>query len=390
MATMAVGALTVAGCGSGGGGGSEGDYKIGLIASQSGVFAAFGDPMLHGAQLAVDEVNAEGGIGGRQISLVTVDDKSDATVAASQARRLLTDDQVDLLVGTVASDATLAVIPLVNRAQTTFIYPVTGEDRTCTPDGGTNPFVFGLGDTPDQQQAEFVKYAVENFGKNWYLLGNDYVFPRSVLEVTKKYLAEAGGTVVEETYTPLGTTDYRPTVRNMAASNADVIFAVVPGSDGNAFMKQATEAGLDESKTVTGVSTFEIEIYSGMAGAAEGITTADRYTDRLDTPLNKAFVDAYRELPGDDAPISATAAYTYSAVKLAAQAAKDAGSTDPEKMRTALESVEMDLPQGSVKMNEDHLLDQPVYVLKIENDGYSVVEDLGVQKALGHSGCSVK
>lgn len=384
--------LTLAACG----GGSEDsqstadDFTIGLIASQSGVFSAFGAPMENGAELAAEEINAAGGIDGRKIRVVTVDDKSDATTAAAQARRLLQDDDVDLLIGTVGSDATLAVLPLVNRAETTFIYPVTGEDRTCTPDGKTNPYVFGLGDTPDQQQADFVSYVVENFGERWYLLGNDYVFPKSVLEVTKKYLAEAGGTVVEETYTPLGTTDYLPTIRRIASSDADVVFAVVPGSDGNAFMKQAKASGIDKTKTITGASTFEIEIYSGFGGAADGVVSVERYTDRLDTPANKKFVEAYREKSGDDSPIPATAAYTYSAVKLVAEAAKKAGSSDDEAIRRAMVGLELEQPQGLIRVREDHLLDQPMYVTKIENDGYSLVEDLGEQKPLGHAGCSVK
>jgi len=348
--------------------------------------------MGHGAQLAVDEVNAAGGIGKRKVELVIADDKSEATTGSSQARRLIDQNKVDLLVGTVGSDETLAVIPLIDRAKTTFIYPVDGDDRTCTNGGsGTNEFVFGLGDTPFQRLGKFIPYLVNLKGKNWYLLGNDYVYPRTVLAQMKKYLVAAGGTVVAEQYTPLGTTDYLPIVRKIQQSHADVIFAVVPGTDGNAFMKQASQAGLTTSRTVTGTGTFAAEVYSGMGNYADGAIIPDRYTERLDNPENKTFVAAYRKKYGPAEVIGPAAVTSYASIKLVAQAASAAGSTDASAIRKAMAGMKMNLPMGPVEIDAaTHLLKQHEYVLKVGPGGYEVVEDLGMAVPDGHNGCTIK
>lgn len=390
-AALAMGVL--ASCGSGSPGSSGGGtFKVGILVPRSGVFAGFGPGMEHGAQLAVEEVNAAGGIGKRKVELVIADDKSEATTGASQARRLLDQDKVDLLVGTVGSDETLAVLPLVNRAKTTFIYPVDGDDRTCTNGGsGTNEFVFGLGDTPFQRLGKFIPYLVNQKGKNWYLLGNDYVYPKTVLEQMKKYLLAAGGTVVAEQYTPLGTTDYVPIVRKIQDSNAPVVFAVVPGTDGNAFMKQASQAGLTASRTVTGTGTFAAEVYSGMGSFADGAIIPDRYTERLDNAENKAFVVAYRKKFGAAEVIGPAAVTSYASIKLVAQAASAAGSTDAAAIRKAMAGLKMNLPMGPVEIDAaTHLLTQHEYVLKVGPGGYEVVADLGMIAPDGHNGCTVK
>ena len=102
------------------------------------------------------------------------------------------------------------MLPLIDQAKKPFFYPLDGEDKTCLPGGGTNPLVFGLGDTPQQRLSRFVPTIVEQAGKDWYFIGNDYVFPRSVNAVAIPFLKDAGGSVVAEEYVPLGTSDYRP------------------------------------------------------------------------------------------------------------------------------------------------------------------------------------
>lgn len=342
-------------------------YNIGLLAPKSGVFAGFGPGMQHGAELAVEEVNAAGGVNKKKVKLTIADDKSEATTGAAQARRLLSQVKVDLLVGTVGSDETLAVIPLLDRSKTTFFYPVDGDARTCKGGGeSVNPLVFGLGDTPDQRLGKFVPYLVNAKGKNWYLLGNDYVYPKTVLAQLKTFLAAAGGTVVDEQYTPLGTTDYLPIVRKIQDTNAEVIFAVVPGTDGNAFMKQASQSGLTTSRTISGTGTFAQEVYSGMGSYADGAIVPDRYTERLDTPANKAFVAAYHKKYGAGEVIAPSTVTTYSAIKLVAKAASDAGSTEPDAIRKKLAGLQMDLPMGTVQIGADtHLLNQKEYVMKV-------------------------
>ncbi|MFN8590618.1 MAG: substrate-binding protein [Thermomicrobiales bacterium] len=363
---------------------------IGLLAPVTGVFADFGDLMTKATNLAVQRVNDEGGILGRPLTVIAEDDQGDPAVATERARKLLMQDNVDILMGTVSSATTLAVLPLVDQAKKVFFYPLDGEDKTCLPDGSTNPLVFGLGDTPQQRLGPFVPAIVEQFGGDWYLIGNDYVFPRSVNAVAIQFLEGAGGTVVAEEYVPLGTSDYRPIIDKIANSGAKVVFSTTVGTDGVAFTKQAREGGLFDKMTVTGVATFAPEVYGGLKGFAEGVLTADRYSDQIDNPVNKEFVAAFREAYDYQLPIGGTAAACYGAILLWREAANTAGSFDPEPFAKACEGLAMTLPQGDVEIDaSNHLLKQHIYLLRIENDAYVIDQDFGLQTHPGHEGCSV-
>lgn len=363
---------------------------VGLLAPVTGVFADFGDLMTKATNLAVEKVNAEGGILGRPLTVIAEDDQGDPAIATERARKLLVQDNVDILMGTVSSATTLAVLPLVDQAQKVFFYPLDGEDKTCLPGGGTNPLVFGLGDTPQQRLVRFVPAIVEQAGGDWYFIGNDYVFPRSVNAVAIQFLQEAGGTVVAEEYVPLGTGDYRPVIDKIANSGASVVFSTTVGADGVAFTKQAREGGLFNRMTVTGVATFAPEVYGGLQGFADGVLTADRYSDQIDNPVNAEFVAAFREAYDYDLPIGGTAAACYGAVLLWREAANAAGSFDPMPFAEACAGLAMTLPQGDVEIDpENHLLKQPIYLLRIENDDYVIDEDFGQIAHPGHEGCSV-
>jgi ABC-type branched-subunit amino acid transport system substrate-binding protein len=363
---------------------------IGLLAPVTGVFADFGDAMTKATDLVVSKVNDEGGILGRPLVVIAEDDQGDPAVATERARKLLVQDNVDILMGTVSSATTLAVLPVVDQAKKVFFYPVDGEDKTCLAGGGTNPLVFGLGDTAQQRLVRFVPKMVELAGTEWYFIGNDYVFPRSVNAVAIPFLEEAGGSVVAEEYVPLGTSDYRTVIDKIANSGATVVFSTTVGTDGVAFTKQAREGGLFDRMTITGVATFAPEVYGGLQGFADGILTAERYTEAIDNPVNKEFVESFRETYDFQLPIGGTAAACYGAVLLWREAAAKAGSFEPEPFAKACEGLAMTLPQGDVEIEaSNHLLKQHIYMTKIENDAYLIEEDFGQVAHPDHEGCSV-
>lgn len=382
------------GCGGGdgaaGGGGGDGTFKVGMPIPLSGAFADFGAVMRQAANVAVEKVNGEGGILGRKVEIHIEDAKSDPGTGAQRTRRLVSDD-MDVVIGTVSSAVTLAVLPIIDRADTTLIYPVDGDDRACTADGKTNPRVFGLGDTPLQRQSRFVPYLVEKQGRRWYLLGNDYVFPRSELAITKELLGKAGGSVVDEQYTPLGTQDYSPIVSKIRSSGADLVFAVVPGTDGVAFIKEAKQSGLFDQMAVTGIATFAPEIYSGMAAYAEGVITCDRYTEQIQNAANKEFLTAFKRKYNPKYPLGGAAACTYGAFLILREAAKQAGSVEQEPLREAMAGLKLELPLGTVEIGADnHIMTQHEYVLRIHDDEFTIVKDLGAVSQPDHVGCTVE
>ena len=370
---------------------TQAPVKVGLLAPTSGVFADFGKLMSQSANLAVEIINGQGGILGRDIQIVQEDDQGDPAIAGERARKLLTSDGVDILLGTVSSATTLAVLPHVNQARKVYFYPLDGEDKTCVPGGGTNPLVFGLGDTPQQRLSKFVPFMVKKFGAKWYFIGNDYVFPRSVNAVAITFLKEAGGSIVREEYTPLGTADYLPIVRKIKGSGANVVFSTTVGTDGVSFTKQARESGLFDSMTVTGVATFAPEVYSGLAQYAEGVITADRYTELVDNAANRRFVAAFKKKYNYPFPLGGTAAAVYGSFLIMKQAASKAGTLSPAPFARALEGLQMELPQGQVEIDKsNHLLKQHIYLLHIHNNRYEIMEDFGLLTHPDHDGCSVK
>ena len=376
------------GCGGESGGGAD-ILRVGMPIPLSGAFADFGTVMQQAATVAVERINGEGGILGRELEVKVEDVKSDPGTGARRTRRLVS-EKMDVVIGTVSSAVTLAVLPIIDRADTTFIYPVDGDDRACTPDGKTNPRVFGLGDTPLQRQGKFVPYLVKSKGKRWYLLGNDYVFPRSELAITKSLLTQAGGTVVDEQYTPLGTQDYSPIVAKIRGSSADLVFAVVPGTDGVAFIKEAKESGLFGQLSVTGIATFAPEIYSGMAPYAEGVITCDRYSEQIQNPTNKEFLTAFKRKYHPKYPLGGAAACTYGAFLILREAAKKANSLDNEPLRKAMAGLKLELPVGDVEINpETHIMTQHEYVLRIHRHQFDILEDLGAVAQSDHVGCTV-
>lgn len=383
----------LAACGSSGGGagggGGSGPYKVGMPLPLSGVLADFGTQMRQAAMVGASRVNSTGGIDGRKVELVIEDAKSDPGAGSERTRRLLSQG-VDIVIGTMSSAVTLAILPLLDRSDVTFIYPGDGDDRACTSSGGTDERVFGLGDTPFQRQGKFVPYIVQRFGKKWALLGNDYVFSHSELDLTKKLLTGLGASTVNEQYAPLGTDDYSPIAQKIRSSGADGVFAVLAGSDAIAFIKEARESGLFNQLKITGVATYAAENYSGLAPYAEGIITCDRYTQELDNKTNKEFVKLYTSRFHPKYPLGGAAASTYGSFLVLQQAAKKAGSTDKQALRKALAGLSLELPMGKVTIDpKTHIMTQTEYVLEIQNHKYQVVKSLGMVAQQDHQGCSV-
>jgi ABC-type branched-subunit amino acid transport system substrate-binding protein len=263
---MAALAVLLAACSRGGGqertdsrnapaGGAEA-IKVGVLAPLSGPLTPYGDFLKKGVEVGAELINRKGGILGRQVQVLVEDDKTDPAAAAERAKKLLQQDRVDVLMGTISSATTLAVIPLAEQAKVPYMYVVEGEDKTCTRDGKTSPYIFGNGETPEQKFINFVPFMLQNFGKRYYFVGSDYVFPHFVNSIGIRMLKEQGGEVVGEDYAPLGTNNFSTIITKIERSNPDVIFTSVVGTDGVAFLQQLRQFGLDKKMKITGFPSF--------------------------------------------------------------------------------------------------------------------------------------
>jgi urea transport system substrate-binding protein len=366
--------------------------KVGGVFSLTGAFALFGELMRDGAQLGVDKINADGGILGRQVELIVEDDGSSSTGASERARKLVIEDEVDFLMGSLTSADTLAVVPIATEAEVPFFYILEGEIKTCTPGGEElNPYVIGVGSTPHQFLTPFVPRLVEEYGTRWYLIGSDYVYPRSVFDITKELLTEEGAEVIGEDYAPLGTTEFGTQIDRIAQAQPDLVFSYIVGPDAIAFSLQAAEGGQLEGIPLSGSAHFRPVQFSGLGQVSVGTLLVDHYSEADENPENEEFVQAFREAYNFEDQIDAIAADTYSTIQIIKAAAEEAGSIEPDAFLGAAEGLEVATPKGTVVLDPDnHVLRQHIYLERITEDGYELVEDFGEQVHPGFEGCSVE
>jgi urea transport system substrate-binding protein len=384
--------LALAGCGAESKAAGSGTVKIGVLAPITGSLAPYGEALQRGMGVAVELINADGGIGGKQVEYVLEDDQTDPKTAATQARKLLTQDRVNVLMGTTSSPTTLAAIPHAESAKVPFIYIAEGEAKTCEKSGtGSRKFVFGNGVTPEQKMEEFVPYLVNNIGKNVYFIGSDYVFPHFVNDLTSGLVKEAGGSVAGVDYAPLGTTDFSSYIAKIEKANPEVIFISVVGSDGVALVKQLNQFGLADKVKLTGIPTFAAEALAGIAPVAQGVYTVDPYWEGLENEVNQKFVKAYREKYPDDAPVSPMAAQgAYGTLLLLKAAAEKSGSVEGPALAEALPGTTVQSPGGEITVDDNHVVKTPMQLLQVEGSGYKRIQDLGSISHNGFAGCSSK
>lgn len=369
-------AVVVAGCGSSGGDDSKGPVKLGVLLQMSGAAGVYGPPSKQAAELAAQEINADGGVlDGRKLEIVVADDATDVKTAGEEAQKLLLRNKVTGIISTEGSAARDAVLPVVRRAKSMMVYTPLYEGRAC------DQRLFNLGEVPQQQVTPVVPYIQQRFGGNkWFVVGDDYIWPRQLGKATQNVVAQNGGSVAGEEYVPLGTTDFSSVIQKVRSSNADYVMMSLVGSDAIAFVKQMASFGLKDKIKTFGLAMLDNTL-PAVKGSGAGLIAAFGYFGGLQTPGNKKFTSSLREKFGQSAEAQNTLSEsTYEGVHLWAQAVKKAGSTDPDKVIKAMGGQSFDGPRGKVTVDgTTRHVAQNVYVGEAQANGtYKIVKDLGV------------
>jgi urea transport system substrate-binding protein len=326
---------------------STGDtVKVGVLHSLSGTMALSEVSLRDAELMAIKEINDAGGVLGKKIEPVVEDGASDWPTFAEKAKKLLQKDQVATIFGGWTSASRKAMLPVVEQNKGLLWYPVQYEGMESSPN------IFYTGATTNQQIVPAVSWLLQNKGKKFFLIGSDYVFPRTANKIIKAQLKAEGGTLLGEEYTPLGHTDYGTLISKIKEAKPDVIFNTLNGDSNVAFFKQLKDAGLtSKDVTVMSVSIAEEEIRGIGPEILEGHLAVWNYFQTTDTPENQKFVDSYKKAYGQervtDDPIEAA----YFAVYLWAEAVKKAGSFDVEKVKDAADGIEFKAPGGMVKID---------------------------------------
>jgi len=339
--------------------------KVGILHSLSGTMAISEVSVKDAEMMAIDEINAAGGVLGKKIQPIVEDGASDWPTFAEKAKKLLQNDHVATVFGCWTSASRKAVLPVFEENKGLLWYPVQYEGMEASPN------IFYTGAAPNEQIVPAVEWLLQNKGKKFFLLGSDYVFPRTANKIIKAQLKAMGGELIAEEYTPLGHTDYSTVVNKIKAAKPDVVFNTLNGDSNVAFFKQLKDAGItSKDLTTCSVSVAEEEVRGIGADNMKGQLVSWNYYQTTDTPENKEFVKKYKEKYGanrvTDDPIEAA----YDAVYLWSEAVKKAGSTDVDKVREAAKGLEYKAPEGLVKIEpENQHLWKPVRIGEVQADG---------------------
>lgn len=349
--------------------GASGDtIKVGILHSLSGTMAISEKSVVDAEELAIEEINNAGGVLGKKIEAIKEDGNSDWPTFAEKAKKLIDQDKVVTIFGCWTSASRKAVLPVFESKNHMLWYPVQYEGQECSKN------VFYSGAAPNQQIEPSVDWLLEKYkGKPFFLIGSDYVFPRTANTIIKAQLAAKGGKVVGEDYIPLGGTEVTAIISKLKAAMPDggIIYNTLNGDSNVAFFKQLQGAGMGPDKYPSmSVSIAEEEVRAIGVDYLKGHYAAWNYFQTVNTPASKKFVEAFKKKYGQDRVVNDPMEAAYIQVYIWKQAVEKAATADDlEKVRMAALGQTFDAPEGMVTMENNHHLSKFVRIGEVAEDG---------------------
>jgi len=340
--------------------------KVGVLHSLSGTMAISEKSVVDAERLAIKEINAAGGVLGKQIEAIVEDGASNWDTFREKANKLIDQDKVAVVFGCWTSASRKNVKPVFESKDHMLWYPVQYEGQECSKN------IFYTGAAPNQQIEPSVDWLLKNKGKQFFLVGSDYVFPRTANTIIKAQLEALGGTTVGEDYLPLGNTEVTPIITKIKQKlpNGGVIYNTLNGDSNVAFFKQLKGAGLTPDKYPSmSVSIAEEEVKAIGVEYLKGHYAAWNYFQTVDTPANKKFVESFKKEYGENRVTNDPMEAAYVAVYLWKQAVEKAATTDLAKVRAAAYGQTIDAPQGKVTVNANHHISKMVRIGQVRDDG---------------------
>jgi urea transport system substrate-binding protein len=317
------------------GGGSTSPIKIGVLTDITGAFGVVGKSNQLTAQFTIDEINAAGGVLGRQLQMVLVDSATDPAIGATVARQLVEKDKVDVVIGGVASNMREAIKGIIaTTGKTIYIWPASYEGGECTPN------IWNVGAVPNQQVDPTVAYAISKGAKSFYLCGADYLYPRNMLKQVKAKVEATGGTIVGEDYLPLAATDASPLVTKALAAKADAIFDVTVLPTSVQFTKGVVGGGF---KGLHLTSLYDEGVNALFGADVAGIICAQDYfgSGGNDDFTTKKVAEFKAKYPDGVFAATFNSPAWYRGLHLWKVAVEKAGSLDLAKVNAAMDSASL-------------------------------------------------
>ncbi|MDB5579472.1 MAG: hypothetical protein JWR80_4648 [Bradyrhizobium sp.] len=330
---------------------NSGPWRVGVLFSQTGVTSAVERTQLNATLLAIEEINASGGVLDRPIEPVMYDPASDPKKFRAFAERLLQVDRVKLLFACYMSSTRKAVLPVVEAHRGLLFYPTLYEgfeySRHCIYTGAA----------PNQNSLQLARFLLSAYGNRFLFVGSNYIYPYESNRVMGDFVSQGKGKVLDEIYVPLYPEpgDFERVISRIKKTSPDVIFSTVVGSGTAALYGAYRAAGFDPTRMpIASLTTSEAEVAEMGAEAAEGHITAAPFFETLSSPAARRFVSSFKEKYGADAPVPAGAEASYFQLHLAMRAVAKCGTDDPEQVLANLRDSEFGAPQGRVRIDPEN------------------------------------
>lgn len=338
--------------------------RVGILHSLSGTMAISEASLKDAELMAIAEINQAGGVLGHPIEPVIEDGASESATFATKARKLIEQDHVATIFGGWTSASRKAVLPIVEELNALMWYPVEYEGLECSR------HIFYTGICPNQQVGPAVNWLLEHKGKRFYLIGSDYVFPRSANKLIKAQLKQQGGSLAGEEYVPLGMTDFGDLIARIKQAKPDVVFNTLNGDSNLAFYQQYQAAGITAAEIpILAVSIAEEELRRIGGSIAAGHYASWSYFQSIDTPKNREFVQNFQARYGHDRVTSDPIESAYTQVYLWKQAVEKAGGFDVESVREAAYGQTLAAPGGKIRIETNNHVSKHCRIGKILEGG---------------------
>jgi branched-chain amino acid transport system substrate-binding protein len=325
-------------------------WRIGVLCSQTGVTAVIEESQLKGAILAIEEINAAGGVNGRELAPIIYDPRSEPANFARCAERLLAHDRVTSIFGCYTSSSRRAVLPIVERRNGLLWYPTLYEGFEYSPN------IIYTGAAPNQNSLKLAEYLIDAYGPRFYFLGSDYIYPRESNRIMREFLDVRGGEVVAERYVDLRARqiDFRPVIQEIRQILPDVIFSTIVGQSTAYFYQAYADARFDpKTMPIASLTTSEAEIGDMGADVAENHLTAAPYFQSIRSPENDAFVAKYHGRFGESETTNMCAEAAYFQMLIFARALLLTNTMETDVLRPVILGSEFDAPQGRVVIDHE-------------------------------------
>lgn len=343
--------------------------RVGLLHSLTGPMAISEKSMVDAEVMALEELNASGGLLKRKVEWVIADGKSDWPTFAKEADRLIREEKVDVIIGCWTSASRKTVLPVIESNKHLLIYPMAYEGLESSPN------MIYTGSAPNQQIIPAVAWAMRELkAKRYYLVGSDYIWPHCVNEIAKDTIDSIGGELAGENYLFFGTDQVDAVVNDIIATKPDVIISTVVGDTNKAFYRALDLAGITADKLpVISFAIAEDELRSILkeipSKAMVGHYSAWNYFQTIDRQENRNFINRLQKRYGKDRSANDVMTASYNSVFFWAQAVREAETTDISDVTNAMSHQSLDAPEGIVSIDaENHHTWRPVYIGKVRSD----------------------